>query len=131
MARVNKVNDLEARKRALVAESDLCRQALKADLDDLRDYSSGFFQKVDRVRSLAPWILGASVPLALPLMKLFKNRTTEKPRSSTSGLKGKFATLMMGWRLYRQYGPMVRSALNQFQAKRRSASSSRSVSPDR
>ena len=116
----------------LVAESDLCREALKADLDNLRGYSSGFFKKVDRVRSVAPWLLTAAVPLALPLLRLFKSRKTETTRSSASSLKGKLATLMMGLRLYRQYGPMVRSLVNQFQTRRRSASasSSRSVAPD-
>ena len=122
------MSDLETRKRALVAESDLCREALKADLENLREYGNGFFKKVDRVRSLTPWLLTAALPLGLPLLKLFGSRKAERPAASS--LKGRFAALMLGLRLYRQYGPMVRSLFNQLKTKRRSTAAARSASSE-
>lgn len=118
MARITKLSDLETRKRALVAESDRCRLALKADLDNLGQYSADFFRKVDRVRSFTPWLLTGVVPLALPLLRLLKKRQPEKPPGSP--LKGKLAAVMLGFKLYRQYAPIVRSALSRLRARKES-----------
>jgi hypothetical protein len=117
------MSELEARKRALVTESELNREALKAELENVRHYSAGFFQKVDRVRSFGPWLMMAA-PLAIPLIRLFTNRKPAAPPKA-SGVKGGFATILLGVRLYRQYAPMVRSLANQFMARRRASAQSR------
>jgi hypothetical protein len=123
MAGVSRVSELEARKRALVAESERRREALKADLANVKQYTSGFFTTVDRARSFSPWLLMA-IPMALPILRLFRGRKPENPRSS---LKGHLAKLLLGFRLYRQYGPMVQSILGRFQS-RRNASAARRAS---
>ena len=124
MAGISRISELEARKRALVAESERCREALKADLANLQHSTSGFFTILDRARSFSPWLLMA-VPAAFPLLKLFRGGKAEKPRSP---LQGRLAKLMLGFRLYRQYAPMVRSIIGQFQARRSAAASARASS---
>lgn len=125
MAGVTKVSDLEARKRALVTESEICREALKADVENLQAYCDGFFKKVDRVRSFGPWLLLAT-PMAIPLLRFLGGRKTATQAPAQSPINGKLAALMLGVRLFRQYAPLVRSVLSQFMARRRSASQSRS-----
>ncbi len=115
---------MEARKRALVAESERCREALKADLANVKQYTSGFFTTMDRARSFSPWLLMA-IPAAIPLLKLFRGGKAEKPRST---LKSRFAQLMLGFRVYRQYWPMVRSIVGQFQGRRNPAPAGRASS---
>lgn len=107
-----------------MAESERCREALKADLANLRHSTSGFFNIVDRARSFSPWLLMV-VPAVIPLLKLFRGGKAEKPRSP---LKGRIAKLMLGFRLYRQYAPMIRSIMGQFQARRSAAASARASS---
>jgi hypothetical protein len=127
MAGVSKIRELEARKRALVTESELCREALKAEVENLRHYSAGFFQKIDRVRSFGPWLMLAA-PVAIPLFRLFSNRAKPAATPRSSGLKGGLAALMLGVRLFRQYAPLVSSLASQFLARRRaSEGQSRSV----
>lgn len=130
MAGVSKVAELEARKRALITESELCREALKADLENLRAYTDGIFKKIDRVRSFAPWLMLAA-PVGIPLLKLFTGRKTSNHHApAPSPMKGRLATLMLGFRLYRQYAPMVRSVIGQFMSRRRAAAESRSRAED-
>lgn len=124
MAGVSRVTELETRKRALVAESERCREALKADLANVKHYTSGFFTAMDRARSLSPWLLMA-IPAAIPLLKLFRGGKAQRPRSP---LKGRLAKLMLGFRLYRQYAPMVRSIIGRFQGRRSAAAASRASS---
>jgi hypothetical protein len=121
MAGVSRITELEARKRALVAESERSREALKADLANVQHYTSGFFTIMDRARSFSPWLLMA-IPAAIPLLKLFRGGKAEKPRSP---LKGRLAKLMLGVRIFRQYGPMVRSLIGRFQARRSAAAAAR------
>jgi hypothetical protein len=111
MAGDSRVSELEARKRALLAESERCREALKAELANVRHYTAGFFKTVDRARGFAPWLLLA-IPAAIPLLKLFRGGQAEKPRSP---LKSRMAKLMIGFRLFRQCMPMVQSILGRFQ----------------
>lgn len=123
------MSELEARKRALVTESELNREALEAELENLRQYGAGFFQKIDRVRSFGPWLILAA-PLAIPLIRLFTNRKPAAPPRS-SGMKGGLAKILLGVRLYRHYAPMVRSVASQFIARRRASAQARARSEDR
>src|SRR5579859_6822271 len=124
MAGVTKVSELEARKKALVTESEICRETLKAEAENLRAYGVGFFKKIDRVRSFGPWLMLAA-PMAIPLVRLFGGRKATTSPPPPSPIKSRLAMLMLGLRLYRQYGPLIRSFATQFLARRRPASESR------
>lgn len=122
MAGITKIDEIEARKRALVTECELCREALKAEVKNLQAYGDGFFRKVDRVRSLSPWALLAA-PALLPLVKMLFGKKTEAPKASY--VKGPLAMVLLGFRLYRQYGPLVRSLAARFLGSRRTAAEAR------
>lgn len=122
MAGVSKIRELEARKRALVTECEICREALKAELDNLQLYAASFKNKFRYVRSLGPWLLLA-VPLAAPLLGLVSRNKNESHRPSR--LKGGIATALLGLRLFRKYGPVLGTFVAQVRSKRPAASEAR------
>jgi hypothetical protein len=127
MAGNAKITELEARKRALVTESELCREALKAELANLHAHASGFVHTFDRIRSVAPWLMLAG-PVAVPILSFFFKRSPDKAAPHRSGFKGALATGLLALKTYRKYGPIVRSLVDQFRAKRRAARQSRTYS---
>jgi len=111
------MSDIEARKRALVTQCEIYREALKADIHELQLYGASFFKKIDRLRSFGPWLMLAA-PVVLSLLGMFRGKSASpKP----SKLKGRLATALMAFRIYRKYAPMVRSMANHFIARRRTS----------
>lgn len=123
MAGISKISELEARKRALVTESEICREAFKAEIDNLRLHAGNFFHTFDRVRSIGTWLMLAG-PVAVPLLSfLFRKNTSEQPQPAK--FKGRIATALLALKLYRKYGPLVRSAVRHFKTRRRSTAEAR------
>ena len=122
MAGIAKIRELEARKRALVTESEICRETLRADVQNLQLYGASFFKRIDQIRGIGPWLLLA-LPMAAPLVSFFsRKRASQEPHSTRpSGIKGGFATAMLALRLYRKYGPLVRTLVAKLASKRRTA----------
>jgi hypothetical protein len=124
MAGISKIGELEARKRALVTESEICREALKAEIENLRIQTGRYLRQVDRLRSIRPW-LTLAVPLAIPFLgSLFRKHPKGAPQQS--GIKGRIATALMALRLYRKYGPLVRGIIGRVRARQRAAAEARS-----
>jgi hypothetical protein len=122
MAGVSKIKELEARKRALVNESEICREMLKAEVHNLQLYGVGLQSRFHNVRSFGPWFMLA-VPLVGPLLGLVsRNKTQPRQRSR---LKGGLATVLLGLRIYGKYGPWLRRLLAQLWSKRQAASEAR------
>src|SRR5689334_1860089 len=92
MARIFKIRDLEARKRAVLEESDLYRQSLRFEIDNLRLHATS-------VRRKATWLtLTPLWPLVPHLLKAFVKR--KRPITNT-----KFrwlSTVLAGWQLYQK-----------------------------
>jgi hypothetical protein len=103
MPRLFQVEELEERKRALVEQSEIYRQTLQFELQNLRLYTEGITRKVNVVRSFNPLMV-----FAAPLLKSFFQR---KLRKSKLGL---FAKGLMFWRLYRQFSPLLRGVFSRF-----------------
>ena len=122
MAGIAKIAELEARKRALVAESEICRETLRADVQNLQLYGASFFKRIDQIRGIGPWLLLA-LPMAAPLVSLFSRKRAPQSSHSArpSGIKGGFATALLALRLYRKYGPLVRTLVEKLVSKRRRA----------
>src|SRR5690349_5913328 len=122
MAGIAKIKELEARKRALVTESEICRETIKADVQNLQLYGASFFKRIDQIRGIGPWLLLA-LPMAAPLVSLFSRKRAPEPSHSArpSGIKGGFATVLLALRLYRKYGPLVRTLVAKLGSKRRTA----------
>jgi hypothetical protein len=116
MAGISKIRELEARKRALVTQSKICRETLKADIQNLLLYGSNIRKRLDRVRGVGPWLLLAA-PMAAPLLGFFLHKKNNAPRPSR--VKGGIATGLLALRLYRKYSPFVRTLVSHFVSRRR------------
>ncbi len=98
MPRLFSIEELEKRKRELVEQSEIYRQTLQFEVQNLRLCASGVTRKVNAVRSFNPLIM-----LAAPLLRSFFER---KLRKSKLGL---IAKGFMFWRLYRQFSPLLQN----------------------
>jgi hypothetical protein len=95
MAAILSMKELEARKRALVAESEVYRETLKLELMNLQVYGARMQRKVASYGALKPLLF-----LGAPLIgSLFGRRR--------KALRGFFGTVLTGYRLYRGFAPLV------------------------
>ena len=122
MGGIFKIAELEARKRALITQSEIHREELKAELENLAQYSTGIFQKVDRVRRAGSWVMIAA-PFVLPLFGLVLGKRPRTPRPS--GWKKGISTALVGLRLYRKYGPLIKSFVGRLQTRQGSGDRTR------
>jgi hypothetical protein len=89
------MNELEARKRALVAESEIYRQTLKLEFQNLRLYGAGLQRKFAAFRLLQPLLM-----LAAPFARgSFRKRGFSKFRLVTKAI--------WAWQLYRRIAPVL------------------------
>jgi hypothetical protein len=92
MGGIFKIRDLEARKRAVLEQSDLYRQSLRFEIDNLRLHATS-------IRRKATWLtLTPLWPLVPQLLKAFVKK--KSPNSNT-----KFRWLsaaLAGWQLYQK-----------------------------
>ena len=94
MGRIFKIRDLEARKRAVLEQSDLYRQSLRFEIDNLRLHATS-------IRRKATWL--TLTPL-WPLVPQLLNAFVKKKRSN-SNTNTKFRWLsaaLAGWQLYQK-----------------------------
>jgi hypothetical protein len=100
------MKDLEARKKLLVAESEVYRQTLRLDAQNLRLYSAHIQRKFATYAALKPAIL-----LAAPLVSSWfsgKGKNEEhKPKSF-------FSMAMSGFRMYKSLQPLLASLMAQY-----------------
>ena len=97
------MNSLADRKRALVAESELYRQTLMMEIENLSAAGARMKRKLGLLRFLKPLLLLA--PLAVSLCGFGSGSNEVKPRAR--GRRKWWASALAGWRLYRRTAPMV------------------------
>jgi hypothetical protein len=121
MARIPKIAELQARKEALITESEVCRENLLAEIDNLKSYADGVVRKVDRIRQVGPWFMFAA-PVILPVLGLLlgKKFKTHHAPAAPKANQGKLAKLMMAFRLYSKYGPILRTFANRLRTRHNS-----------
>ena len=105
MAGISKIDELQQRKLALIAESDLHRQRLRYETTLLRAHCS----RVSRTLSLAGSLgkIMSFLPLFAPLVGLRRGRQVEpKP---APGWRRWLGTVLAGWRVYNRFGPTVQN----------------------
>jgi len=104
------MKDLQARKRALAAESEVYRQTLKLELQNLRLYGMSLKRKVTKARA-SSLALAAGAPLLWAL--LFKRRRSKLGLASAA---------VTAWNLYRKFAPLFRGFFAQSEASGQRAS---------
>jgi hypothetical protein len=89
------MKELEARKRALVTESEVYRETLKLELLNLQAYGARMQRKFAGFAMLKPLLF-----VGAPLIGSFFGRRRQERR-------GLFSTAFYGYRLYRGFAPLV------------------------
>jgi hypothetical protein len=97
MARLFKIKEIEARKRALADESDLYRQTLGLEIHNLRLHALGMKRR-------AAWLTLS--PLWPLLPSLFKAFYKKKPKRESSKW-GMLSAVLAGWQLYQKIARFV------------------------
>ncbi len=94
MAGIFQVRHLEARKQALAAESELYRQILKLEVENLRLSSVRARRRITTLGNSAQWLL-LGAPLARSLL-----------RTRRIGRFRLVTTALMAWRMYQKIAPL-------------------------
>jgi hypothetical protein len=95
---------LEARKRALVAESEAYRQTLQLELAQLQLHAAHLKRRFRLVLLAQPLV--ALLPLVIKLVTGRKARIEGNSRSKFGGMLN---AALIGWRLARRFAPMFNS----------------------
>jgi hypothetical protein len=106
MAQISRLKDLEGRKRALVAESEVYRQTLKLEIQNIRLYGARMQRKFALARLANPLFLLAGSYIGAR----FFGRGVKLRR------RGRWSWLGMGllaWRALKNYGPLLQNILAQ------------------
>jgi hypothetical protein len=113
--------ELEARKRALVAESEAYRETLRLELNQLQLHAAHVKQRM-RLVALAP----AGLALLPVIIRFIRRRSSrDKPRSWAARL---FTSAVAGWRLARRFSPVI-SAFRERVRRRKFAAQHERVEP--
>ncbi len=98
------VKELEARKRALLAENEVYRQTLKFELRNIGLYAAHAKLRFSQARAFSPvFLLG--MPAAGFFLRQMLARKRERRRSRLSRLA---ATAVFGWKIYQKVVPFCR-----------------------
>lgn len=97
------MNELQERKRRLLARSDACRASLADECQNIRIATGWVPRTVRTVRSIYPVLL-----IAIPLIGyLFaRKRPAAPPQNHAASKRGLIASALAGYRLYRQVKPV-------------------------
>lgn len=106
MAEIFRVKDLDDRKRALVAESEVYRQTLKLEIQNIRLYRARMQRKLDLLRFANPLFLLAGSFVGSRLFGR-KARWRRRGRLSTLGIS------LMAWRIFKNFGPLIQGLIRQ------------------
>jgi hypothetical protein len=117
MAGISKIAELQARKQALVTESEICRENLKTEIDGLKAFADGIIRKVNQARHVGPW-LKLAAPVAIPLVALLAGKRAKLHRQPRP--EGKIAKALHALRLFGKYGPLARALVSRFQSRNNS-----------
>ncbi|HVV72253.1 MAG TPA: hypothetical protein VHI52_12260, partial [Verrucomicrobiae bacterium] len=98
------MNSLAARKKALVAESEVYRQALRIEVQNVRLYAAQMKKRFNLLHSAKPLL--TLLPLLAPFLgRRAAVRTETKPK----GWRRWLNTGLLGWRMYRSMAPFLRT----------------------
>jgi hypothetical protein len=107
------MNQLQQRKRALVAESEIYRQTLNVEIQNLRLCSIALRQKFYRYKDLFTLI-----PMASSVIDMLSGRFR---RHRKAGWRRLLSGGILAWRFYRKFGSFFQSTIAQMLARKRTA----------
>lgn len=94
------MSKFESKKKLLVAESEVYRQLLKLELQTFKVYSKRTKRRMTSVTTYLPYLMSG-----LPFLTgMFARR---KGRSTGSSLKRMGSLILLGWKTYKRFGPLL------------------------
>src|SRR3954454_8359637 len=119
MPRLFKVKGFEEKRRALAAESEVYRETLKLEVQNLQIYAMRTQRRFHGVTKASPLLM-----FLLPLAKSFFMR---KRKSQSQSRRGRMLRLMTagyaGWQMYRKFSPMLTGIFSFLQPAKRPGAS--------
>ncbi len=94
------MSDFESKKKLLVAESEVYRELLKLELQTFKVYTKRKKRQLTTVSTYLPWVMSG-----LPFLGGMFGR--KKSRSPASGLKRMMSLVMLGWKTYQRFAPLL------------------------
>jgi hypothetical protein len=101
------MKELKARKKALAAESEVYREMLKLEVQNLRIYGIKTKRRLTAFNTSNPLMMLLGIPVAGRLA----GGWLRPRRRSASSWKRWVALAVAGWQAYSRFGPVVRSML--------------------
>jgi len=97
------MNEVQERKRQLLARSDACRASLADEFQNIRIATAWVPRAVRTARSIYPVLL-----IAVPLVGylLARKRPAGPPQNHASSKRGLLASALAGYNLFRQVKPV-------------------------
>ncbi|HXT11983.1 MAG TPA: hypothetical protein VN873_10515 [Candidatus Angelobacter sp.] len=92
-----------AKKKLLVAESEVYRQLLKMELQTLNVYARRAKRRATSISAYLRYL-----PMVVGGVPLLKGLLRRKGKGSHSGVKRLGALLLTGWKAYKGFGPFFR-----------------------
>ena len=95
------MSDFESKKKLLVAESEVYRELLKLELQTFKVYTQRKKRQLTSPSTYMPWVMSG-----LPFLgRLFGRKKSGAP---ASGFKRIGSLILLGWKTYQRFGPMLR-----------------------
>jgi hypothetical protein len=109
MLRIFKVKELEEKRRALAAESEVYRQTLTLEIQNLRLHAAHTKRRFSSLTTPNPLIM-----MILPFAKSFLVRSIVRRTKNRFGLLRVAAGALFGWKVYRKFAPLLRDLLARY-----------------
>jgi hypothetical protein len=95
------MSDINAKKKMLVAESEVYRQLLKLEIQTLKIYGVRAQRRMTSFTNYVPWLMSA-VPV---LSRLFSKRKAKR-----FSLRRMGSLVLLGWKAYQKFAPLLARA---------------------
>jgi hypothetical protein len=91
------MSKFDARKKVLIAESEVYRQLLKVEIQTFKVYGARTKRRLG--------FLGMSLPLLVSGIPILSGLFARRKRRERFSLKGMSGMLLLGWKIFRQVAP--------------------------
>jgi len=102
------VKELEARKRALAAESEVLRQTLKFEARNIWFHVAYAKRRFLQISTFSPFVM-LGIPAAGYLVRKMFTRRQARARKKKTAAARLITSALFGWRMYRKVAPFLRS----------------------
>ena len=92
------MSDFKAKKKMLIAESEVYRQLLKLEIQTFKIYGMRTKRRMTSLTSYMPWLM-SGLPI---LTRIFRKKKAERFSLQRMG-----SLFLFGWKAYQKFAPLV------------------------